>query len=212
MGYMILALGMILIILFWPRLLKRSKPYLKGKLGEFAVQTHAKLHLDERYTVLNNVTLPDDQGGTTQIDHIILSPFGLFVVETKNYTGWIFGGEYQKMWTQKIYKQSFRFQNPLHQNYKHVKVLQSILQDIVDSDYIHSAVVFMPECEFKTPMPHNVFKGKAWVAYVQSFNTEIIPAMKLKRIQLRIEKEVLDKSWKTNREHVAYLHERHSEQ
>ena len=84
-------------------------------------------------------------------------------------------------------------------------MLQSVLQDIVDVDYIHSAVVFMPECEFKTAMPSTVFKGKTWVDYIKTFNTEVIPAMKLKRIQLRIEKEVLEKSWKTNREHVAHF-------
>ena len=92
-----------------------------------------------------------------------------------------------------------------------IKVLQSVLQDIVDVDYIHSAVVFMPECEFKTAMPSTVFKGKAWVDYIKTFDTVVIPAMKLKRIQLRIEKEVLEKSWKTNREHVAHLKQRHQD-
>ena len=93
-----------LLILFGIGLLKAFKPYLKGKFGEFAVQAHVKLYLDERYILINDVTLPDEQGGTTQIDHIVLSPFGVFVIETKNYKGWIFGGERQKMWTQKIYK------------------------------------------------------------------------------------------------------------
>lgn len=210
-GNVFSELWWMLLILFGIGLLKAFKPYLKGKFGEFAVQAHVKLYLDDRYILINDVTLPDEQGGTTQIDHIVLSPFGVFVIETKNYKGWIFGGECQKMWTQKIYKKSFKFQNPLHQNYKHVKVLQSVLQDIVDVDYIHSAVVFMPECEFKTAMPSTVFKGKAWVDYIKTFNTEVIPAMKLKRIQLRIEKEVLEKSWKTNREHAAHLKQRHQD-
>ena len=90
-------------------------------------------------------------------------------------------------------------------------MLQIVLQDIVDVDYIHSTVVFMPECEFKTAMPSTVFKGKAWVDYIKTFDTVVIPAMKLKRIQLRIEKEVLEKSWKTNREHVAHLKQRHQD-
>ena len=192
-------------------ILKAYKPVLKGKFGEFAVSIHAKKYLTEDYILLNNCTLPDEQLGTTQIDHILLSPYGIFIIETKNYKGWIFGGERQKMWTQKIFKNSYKFQNPLHQNYKHIKVLQSVLQDIVDVDYIHSAVVFMPECEFKTPMPSTVFKGKAWVDYIKTFDIEVIPAMKLKRIQLRIEKEVLEKSWKTNREHVAHLKQRHQD-
>lgn len=139
---------------------KAFKPFLKGKMGEFAVSTHVKLYLDkEKYTLLNDCTLPDGQNKTTQIDHILFSPYGIFVIETKNYKGWIFGGERQKTWTQKIYKKSYKFQNPLHQNYKHQKVLEDILTDILEPTLIHSIVVFMPDCEFKTQMPENVFRG-----------------------------------------------------
>ena len=189
-------------------ILKAYKPVLKGKFGEFAVSIHAKKYLTEDYILLNNCTLPDEQLGTTQIDHILLSPYGIFIIETKNYKGWIFGGERQKMWTQKIFKNSYKFQNPLHQNYKHQKVLEAVLSDIVAAEYLHSVIVFMPDCEFKTVMPANVFRGKAWTEYVKAFKDEVIPAMKLKRIQLRIEKELLEKSWKTDRLHVANLQQR----
>lgn len=193
-----LILFMVLVGLF-----KAFKPFLKGKFGEFAVSVHVKLYLNtEQYILLNDCTFPDEQNQTTQIDHILLSPFGIFVVETKNYKGWIFGGERQKMWTQKIYKQSYKFQNPLHQNYKHQKVLQQILNDIVEPDLIHSIVVFMPDCEFKTAMPDNVFRGARWTDYVKTFQQPSISAMKLKRIRRRLEQEVLEKSWKTQRQHV----------
>ncbi|WP_374529661.1 nuclease-related domain-containing protein [Acinetobacter sp.] len=198
--------GWILLLFIAVALFKAFKPFLKGKMGEFAVSAHVKLYLDkDHYILLNDCTLPDEQNQTTQIDHILLSPFGVFVIETKNYKGWIFGGERQKMWTQKIYKKSFKFQNPLHQNYKHQKVLEAVLADIVDPALIHSVVVFMPDCEFKTQMPQNVFRGAAWTDYIKSFADPVIPPMKLKRIQLRIEKEVLEKSWKTNRQHVENL-------
>ncbi|MFC6168921.1 nuclease-related domain-containing protein [Acinetobacter terrestris] len=190
-------------------IIKAFKPFIKGKVGEFAVALHVKLYLkDVQYILLNDCTLPDEQSGTTQIDHILLSPYGIFIIETKNYKGWIFGSERQKLWTQKIFKKSYKFQNPLHQNYKHQKVLEQVLADIITPEYLHSIVVFMPDCEFKTDMPVNVFRGAAWVDYVKNFKAEVIPAMKLKRIQLRIEKEVLEKSWKTNRIHVENLKQR----
>lgn len=190
-------------------IIKAFKPFIKGKVGEFTVALHVKLYLkDPQYILLNDCTLPDEQSGTTQIDHVLLSPYGIFIIETKNYKGWIFGGERQKMWTQKIFKNSYKFQNPLHQNYKHQKVLEQVLADIIAPEYLHSIVVFMPDCEFKTEMPANVFRGAAWVDYVKNFKEDVIPAMKLKRIQLRIEKEVLDKSWKTNRIHVENLKQR----
>ena len=176
-------------------IIKAFKPFIKGKVGELAVAVQAKLYLkDPQYILLNDCTLPDEQAGTTQIDHILLSPYGIFIIETKNYKGWIFGSERQKMWTQKIFKKSYKFQNPLHQNYKHQKVLELVLADIIAPEYLHSIIVFMPDCEFKTDMPVNVFRGAAWVDYVKNFKEEVIPAMKLKRIQLRIEKEVLEKS------------------
>ena len=189
-------------------LLQFFKPYLKGKFGELAVSSHVKRYLKENYILLNNCTLPDDRAGTTQIDHILISPYGIFVIETKNFKGWIFGGERQKNWTQQLYKKRYTFQNQLHQNYKHEIVLRTVLEDLVDIEHIHSVIVFMPDCEFKTQMPANVFKGASWVDYVKSFDTEVINRMRMQRIRRRIEKEVLEKSWKTDRIHIENLKKR----
>ena len=98
-----------------------KSPWFKGVIGEFIVNVIFKFSLPkDQYHLIKNVTLPTDDG-TTQIDHIIVSKFGIFVVETKNMKGWIFGNATQKQWTQKIYKFSTKFQNPIHQNYKHLK-------------------------------------------------------------------------------------------
>lgn len=81
-----------------------KSPWFKGVVGEAIVNLSAKLFLDKKkYHLVKNVTLPTEDG-STQIDHIIISKYGIFVVETKNMKGWIFGGPNQKMWTQKIYK------------------------------------------------------------------------------------------------------------
>lgn len=202
--------GWFILIAILLGIFKAFLPMIKGKFGELAVNVHVKLYLKEpKYILLNDLTLPDGQGSTTQIDHILLSPNGIFVIETKNYKGWIFGGERQKMWTQKIYKKSYRFQNPIHQNYKHMKVLESVLSDIVSPEFMHSIIVFMPDAEFKTAMPTNVYRGASWTNYVLTLKDDVISLTQLMRIQLRLEKEILEKSWKTNREHVAQLKQRH---
>ncbi len=90
-------------------LIKIFKPFLKGKVGELAVSTHVKLYLDERYILLNDVTLPDEFAGTTQIDHILLSPFGVFVIETKNYKGWILVENAKKYGHKKFIKRPTSF-------------------------------------------------------------------------------------------------------
>lgn len=90
-------------------------PWFKGLLGEFLVYFLRNTFLDKQpYRLIKNVTLPT-KDGTTQIDHIIVSRFGVFVIETKNMKGWIFGNAKQKQWTQKIFKYSGKFQNPLRQ-------------------------------------------------------------------------------------------------
>lgn len=114
---LISQLWWLIIILAIIPVFKMFVPYIKGKLGEYIVQYHAKKFLNEDYILLNDLTFLDQDNQTTQIDHILLSPYGIFVIETKNYKGWIFGSSHQK-----IYKSSHKFQNPLHQNYKHIKV------------------------------------------------------------------------------------------
>lgn len=203
--YIILILLMLAVVTYL------KSPNFKGKVGEFMVSEHVANYLSAEYILLNNCTLPDQKDGTTQIDHILISPYGVFIVETKNYTGWIFGNARQKQWTQKIYKKSYKFQNPLHQNYKHIKVLEMVLSDVVDPQYLHSIVVFTARSEFKTDMPENVFRSKAWIEYVKRFDQQVINPMKLKRIKYRIEKEVLEPSWKTNRLHVEHLKQKEIE-
>ena len=132
-------------------------PWFKGWFGEAIVNFLAWLRLDKNiYNRINNVTLPAENG-TTQIDHIIVSVYGVFVVETKNMKGRIFGSADQKTWTQKIYRYTNKFQNPLRQNYKHVKTLKSILG--LNDDQIHSVVAFVGDSIFKTAMSENVTYG-----------------------------------------------------
>ena len=119
----------------------KFRSYFKGFSGELQSTLAEKVLLDSNvYEDINNVTLPTSNG-TTQIDHIIVSRFGIFVVETKNMSGWIFGDEKSPQRTQSLPGgKKFQFQNPLHQNYKHVKVLQEFLG--VEEEKIFSVVMF----------------------------------------------------------------------
>ena len=154
-----LSLGVIFIALV------RSS-WFKGVSGEFVVNLASKLFLDkEKYHLIKNVTLPTE-GGSTQIDHIIVSKFGVFVVETKNFKGWIFGSARQKMWSQKIYRHTSKFQNPLFQNYKHTKTLQSLLD--LNNEQVFSVIAFVGSSTFKTEMPENVNHIKGCIRFIKS--------------------------------------------
>ena len=71
----------------------------------------------------------------------MVSRFGVFVIETKDYKGWIFAGPRDRYWTQVLYRAKFRFQNPIRQNHRHVLAIRELLE-FLPADVIHSVVVF----------------------------------------------------------------------
>lgn len=101
----------------------------KGWRGETVTRRSFLGKLDPAiYRCHHDLYLPRPDGkGTTQVDHVVVSEFGLFVIETKNLSGWIFGRAGDASWTQQVYRKRQRFQNPLHQNKLHVRALQKYL-------------------------------------------------------------------------------------
>lgn len=195
----ILILGLI-IALF-------KSPWMKGKIGEAIVNTSNKLLLDrDVYSQVKDVTLQFSDGTTTQIDHIVVSKHGVFVIETKNMKGWIFGGENQKQWTQQIYKKKNKFQNPLHQNYRHTKALEEVLE--LPSSHFTSIIAFVGECEFKTPMPENVFCGLSYTKYIKSFEEERLNPVQIRQTLSKLQRKRLEQGFSTDREHVNNLKQR----
>ena len=118
MGAIIITLGT------W--ILKVLKPKLKGIWGEKKVALKLKLLSSKKYKVLNNVLIQTETR-SSQLDHIIVSNYGIFVIETKNYSGWIFGHEYTREWTQTLYKRKHKFRNPIKQSKAHIRTLKDVL-------------------------------------------------------------------------------------
>eukprot|EP01041_Mallomonas_annulata_P016364 gene16364-34193_t len=183
-------------------------PWAKGHMGEWFVRFMLRLRLDKAvYFPLHNVTLatPD---GSTQIDHVIVSRFGIFAIETKNMQGWIFGSERQAEWTQKIYKRTFKFQNPLRQNYKHTKALEAMLQ--VPPDSIHSVIVFVGGSSFKTEMPASVTYGGGCARFILSFTQPVFSDQQVQDLVLQLQTGRLAPTRATHAAHVQQLQERHA--
>ncbi len=187
------------------------KSSFKGFLGETVINVAMWLKLEKDvYHRLNGITLPRANGGSTQIDHIIVSVYGIFVIETKNYKGWIYGSENQRQWTQVFQNGSkFKFQNPLRQNYLHIKTLADLLG--LEPRYFHSMIAFIGECELKTrdELPEHVLTS-GMVSYVKKKQDKILTEDEVKSIVEQINSNRFSKSWRTNREHKAYLKDKHS--
>jgi restriction system protein len=176
----------------------------KGWVGEVQGSLAAKIRLDSQvYRSINNVTIAT-ANGTTQIDHVIVSKYGIFVVETKNIKGWIYGDEKQAQWTQVLFRKKFRFQNPLHQNFRHTKALAEFLG--IEHSKMHSVVMFWSECEFKTPMPANVL-DRGYSAHIKSKTEVFFSDEEVDQIIEAINSGRLPKGWSTRRQHLNSLKE-----
>ncbi|MDM5088865.1 NERD domain-containing protein [Aeromonas bestiarum] len=181
-------------------------PWFKGMMGEWLINLSIRLFLDQReYRLLSNVTLPLEQG-STQIDHVIVSRFGVFVIETKNMKGWIFGDPKHKRWTQQLFRRRHGFQNPLHQNYLHVMTLKSLL-GLADHQ-LHSIVYFIGDCAFKTPMPDNVMR-RGLVSYIKQKTKPVLTPADVAHIVETIQQGRLAANWQTHKQHVTQLKARH---
>ena len=187
------------------------KSSFKGFLGETVINVAMWLKLEKDvYHRLNGITLPLANGGSTQIDHIIVSVYGIFVIETKNYKGWIYGSENQRQWTQAFPNGSkFKFQNPLRQNYLHIKTLADLLG--LELSYFHSMIAFIGECELKTrdELPEHVLTS-GMVSYVKKKKDKLLTEDEVTSIVEQINSNRFSKSWRTNRQHKAYLKDKHS--
>jgi len=155
------------------------------------------------FHLLNNVTIPF-QDGTTQIDHILISTKGIFVIETKHYSGWIFANEKSKQWTQVVYRVKSQFQNPIHQNYKHVKAIQHLF-DFLPKEQIHSIVVFSGSAVFKSPVPKGVLYLNQLVNHLSVFQEDVISENRLQFCVGRLECKRYEATRNTDVQHQAYL-------
>jgi len=155
------------------------------------------------FHLLNNVTIPF-QDGTTQIDHILISTKGVFVIETKHYSGWIFGNEKSEQWTQVLYRIKNRFQNPIHQNYRHMKAIQQLL-DFLPKEQIHSIVVFSGSAVFKSPVPKSVVYLNQLVNHLNTFQDDVISVNRLEFCVGRLECKRYEITRSTDIQHRAYL-------
>ena len=122
--------------------------------------------------------------------------------------GWIFAGAQDRRWTQVLYRVKFPFQNPIHQNFKHVCAVRELLE-FLEPDTVHSVVVFTGAADFKTDVPDGVFRLPTLAAYIESHRTEVMSANRLQFCVGRLESTRLAITQATDVEHVLELRRRH---
>lgn len=128
-----------IILIILCTLLKIYYPKFSGFMGEFWVKLELRKLPKDKYIVFNDIMIEDEKG-THQIDHLVLSKFGIFVIEMKNYYGLIKGKEFDNKWCQYLGKHKSYFLNPIHQNYGHIKSLSNLFK--LEDKYFISVICF----------------------------------------------------------------------
>ncbi len=176
----------------------------KGMVGEFRVSRLLRRGLDRQvYHVFSNLLLPTADGGTTQIDHLIISKHGIFVLEVKNMQGRISGGERERFWTQEIGTSSRSFQNPIHQNYKHLKTLHE-LTGIREVCFV-SLIVFADKAALADELPDNVVQDSELVRCIKARRQRLLTAAQTDAVVANIQAVRLRNSFSNQRRHVQHV-------
>jgi hypothetical protein len=138
-----------------------------GELGEYKIQIQLD-QLPKEYRCYNDIIIPNHKSRTkySQIDHIVITPYAVFVVETKNYSGTVKGSKKSAYW---YVNNKFKLYNPLRQNYGHVKALESVLSNRLRIPLI-SVVSFNGRCTLQVEPELRHIQSNELVVYDIEFS------------------------------------------
>jgi hypothetical protein len=140
--YWIFIIGCIALIiidkLFFPKII--------GWFGELWTKQALNKLPKKKYKILNDILI-ETNNNTHQIDHVVVSPYGVFSIETKQYNGFFTGTKYDKKWVRHVGKKKYYYTNPIRQNYGHVKALSELLN--IDESKIFNIVCIPSKAKLK---------------------------------------------------------------
>ena len=198
MIYIIIIIAIAFAYIF----LKLQAPKIKGKAGEASVRyTINGLDLNYYYPINNLMFF--NEGKTIQIDHLIVSNFGIFVIETKNYSGTIYGNENSKEFKQYLGSKINNFYSPIKQNAGHIYNLSQVLGGNL---YI-SIIAFTHNAKLK--VDSNIFVGyiDEIIDYIYSYRDMVIDNEEKERIIYKLSSiNIIDKV--ITKKHVEDIYKR----
>lgn len=173
----------IIIVLFV--LIKIYKSKIKGYIGEKQASNKLSKLNKRKYKVINDVLLKT-ANGSTQIDHIVISIYGVFVIETKNYKGIIKGNEYDEKWSQILINKNENLRNPIKQNNGHINAIKDLLPEIRYKN-IKSIILFTKRARLKVNAVTNVTYINKVNKIIKSYKTKEYTTEEVERIYKKIE-------------------------
>ncbi len=168
-------------------LLLPALPHIKGRIGERLVHFRLSRSLPaSHYTILRDVKLRRSEGtGVVRIGHVVVSAYGLFVVETRHWSGWLFGAERDAEWTRIRFRSRRRVPNPLRQLQTRLAALQDALG--LDAALFHPLVVLTGGAQFRSPLPPNVTPLGGMIPFIQVRSRETLGYEAVPQVAQRLE-------------------------
>lgn len=194
----------------------KNAPTTKGKAGELRVHNILS-QLPEGYFVFDDVVL-ETNGGTTQIDHVVVSKYGVFAIETKNYRGEIYGNDDRQEWKQIIvtdvtyrkkwwktysYVTKNFFYNPVKQSVSHANAIKKVLKDWPNLMVVPIVVFAGSAVLQNVSTNHHVIYGEQLLATILSYNYPCLSDADLNRVvscmsQRNIREQIDDRTHVSN--------------
>lgn len=174
-----------------------------GDQGELKLSSVLK-SLPNYYHVIDNILLKTTKG-STQIDHTIVSPFGMFIIETKNHKGMIFGDTCGQVWTQVLKNGHFRMYSPVLQNNGHMAHLSKQIN--VPLKYMQGAIVFTNEdANLENVVCPWCLNVDQLYHFILQYDTRIFTDKQMIEIIKRIDKVNID-SYINRQKHINFVNQ-----
>lgn len=145
--YMTMVIISILIIVIY----KLFLPKILGFFGELWCKEELNKLPKDKYKIINNLFI-EVNNNYHQIDHVVISIYGIFVIETKQYNGYITGNKYDYKWIRHVRGKKYEYTNPIRQNYGHVKSISELLN--IDESNLYN-LVYIPSKYVKLNIKHD---------------------------------------------------------
>ena len=161
---LILSITVIIVCYFYG-------PKIIGFFGEYWTKKALKPLPKDKYTIINDIFIKVEEK-TYQIDHVIISTYGIFSIETKQYNGYITGSKYDKKWVRHLKNKKIYYTNPIRQNYGHIKALAKLLN--IEDNKIFNIVCIPSTAKLKINDDGEVVRCNTILNKILSYKNEII--------------------------------------
>ena len=189
-----------------PSYASNTRAERKGNDGEFLIKTVLTQLNPKLYKVYNDLLL-EYNGHTFQIDHMVVSRMGIFVIETKNYNAILKGTEFQTNWTHITYKTKHQVYNPILQNHTHIESCAQLLN--LDKSKFINLVAFVGEAKLDfTPETCTFVTQYTILETIQSYRKPIIELEEIKPIFKTLEQSKREGS-EAREEHINKIKQAH---